>query len=222
MPLFGARVFAVRIPGTPTGGPFGKNKLVYHDEFVATEIGQVGTQFDGLGHIGCITGKDGDMTEMRFYNGFTEAEMANAYGLKKLGIEKVKPFFTRGVLVDVAGSQGAHAEHGRGDHRRRRAGGAPAARHRGVQHPAGRRRVLQHRLGQPLDEGQRQVQRGRARHRAGRGAVVRRPSSSRWSARTRGRPRWCRTRIPIWRSSSTRADHEERDLSTTRTWTSTS
>jgi kynurenine formamidase len=73
---------------------------------VATEIGQVGTQFDGLGHIGCITGKDGDMTEMRYYNGFTEAEMANAYGLQKLGIEKCKPFFTRGVLVDVAGLKG--------------------------------------------------------------------------------------------------------------------
>ena len=106
MPLFGARVFAVRIPGTPTGGPFGKNKLVYHDEFVSTEIGQVGTQFDGLGHIGCVTGKDGDMNEMRFYNGFTEAEMANAYGLQKLGIEKLKPFFTRGILVDVAGLKG--------------------------------------------------------------------------------------------------------------------
>jgi kynurenine formamidase len=106
MPLFGARVFAVRIPGTPTGGPFGKNKLVYHDEFVATEIGQVGTQFDGLGHIGCIVGKDGDMTEMRYYNGFTEHEMASAYGLQKLGIEHCKPFFTRGVLVDVAGLKG--------------------------------------------------------------------------------------------------------------------
>jgi kynurenine formamidase len=106
MPLFGSRVFALRIPGTPTGGPFGKNKLVFHDEFVSTEIGQVGTQFDGLGHIGCIVGKDGDMTEMRYYNGFTEHEMANAYGLQKLGIENCKPFFTRGVLVDVAGLKG--------------------------------------------------------------------------------------------------------------------
>jgi kynurenine formamidase len=106
MPLFGTRAFTLRIPGTPTGGPFGKNQLVYHDEFLATEIGQVGTQFDGLGHIGVITGKPGDMTEMRYYNGFTEAEMADANGLKKLGIEKVKPFFTRGILVDVAGLKG--------------------------------------------------------------------------------------------------------------------
>src|SRR5262249_54926191 len=106
IPAFGSRVWALRIPGTPSGGPFGNNKLVYHDEFVATEIGQIGTQFDGLGHIGCECGKPGDMAEMRYYNGVTEAEMANAYGLKKLGIEKIKPFFTRGILVDVAGLKG--------------------------------------------------------------------------------------------------------------------
>jgi hypothetical protein len=85
MPLFGARVFALRIPGVRTGGPFGDNKLVYHDEFLATEIGQTGTQFDGLGHIGIQMGKDGDKSEMRFYNGFTAAEISDAYGLKKLG-----------------------------------------------------------------------------------------------------------------------------------------
>jgi kynurenine formamidase len=106
IPAFGARVFALRIPGSPTGGPFGKNKLVYHDEFLATEIGQIGTQFDGLGHIGCVVGKDGDKTEMRYYNGFTEAEIGDAYGLQKLGIEKIKPLFTRGILVDVAGLKG--------------------------------------------------------------------------------------------------------------------
>ena len=106
MPLFGARAFAVRIPGSPTGGPFGQNKLVYHDEFIATEIGQVGTQFDGLGHIGIQQGKDGDKNETRFYNGVTLQEMGDAYGLKKLGIEKCKPFFTRAHLIDVAGLKG--------------------------------------------------------------------------------------------------------------------
>lgn len=101
MPKFGERAFTMRIPGTPTGGPFGSNKLIYHDEYLATEIGQTGTQFDGLAHIGIQMGKDGDMTEMRFYNGVTELEMATAYGMKKLGIENVKPFFTRGHLFDV-------------------------------------------------------------------------------------------------------------------------
>jgi len=43
MPLFGPRAFTLRIPGSPTGGPFGDNKLVYHDEFLSTEIGQTGT-----------------------------------------------------------------------------------------------------------------------------------------------------------------------------------
>jgi kynurenine formamidase len=102
MPTFGARQWSLRIPGGPTGGPFGENKLVYNDEFLATEIGQVGTQFDGLGHIGIQMGKDGDKTEMRFYNGFTSQEINGAYGLNKLGAEKVKPFFTRAHLIDVA------------------------------------------------------------------------------------------------------------------------
>jgi TAT (twin-arginine translocation) pathway signal sequence len=106
MPLFGARVFGLRIPGTPTVGPLGSNQIIFHDDFLVGEIGQVGTQFDGLGHIGCAAGVAGDLNQMRFYNGFTEAEMADPYGLKKLGIEKVKPFFTRGVLAAIPVSLG--------------------------------------------------------------------------------------------------------------------
>jgi TAT (twin-arginine translocation) pathway signal sequence len=106
MPLFGARAFTLRIPGGPTGGPFGDNKLVYHDEFLATEIGQTGTQFDGIGHIGIQLGKDGDKSQMHFYNGFTAADISDAYGLKKLGTEKLKPLFTRGHLVDIQAVKG--------------------------------------------------------------------------------------------------------------------
>lgn len=106
MPLFGARAFVLRIPGSPTGGVLGKNKVVWHDEFLATEIGQVGTQFDGLGHIGAAIGEPGDKAAMRFYNGVTEAEMASATGLQKLGVEKVKPLVTRGILLDIAGLKG--------------------------------------------------------------------------------------------------------------------
>lgn len=112
MPLFGARVFALRIPGAPSGGPFGDNRLVYNDEFLATEIGQVGTQFDALGHIGIQLGRDGDQNEMRFYNGVTVAEMNGAYGLKKLGVEKLKPIVTRGHLVDIAALKGAMMDAG--------------------------------------------------------------------------------------------------------------
>jgi hypothetical protein len=80
MPCFGKRSFMLRMPSSPTGGPFGDNRLVYNDEYLATEVGQTGTQFDGLGHIGVQLGKEGDKGDMRFYNGFTMAEMADAYG----------------------------------------------------------------------------------------------------------------------------------------------
>ena len=106
MPLFGARKFSLRIPGTPTGGPFGPNKIMWNDEFLSTEIGQVGTQFDGLGHIGVQVGADGDKNEMRWYNGFTASEMGNPYGLNKLGTEHLNPIVARGILIDVAGYRG--------------------------------------------------------------------------------------------------------------------
>ena len=112
MPLYGTRSFSVIIPGAPTGGPFGSNRLVYHDEFVAGQIGQVGTQFDGLGHVGFQRGRDGDRAEMRFYNGFTEHEIASPDGLRKLGVEHVRPLVTRGHLVDVAALKGRMLEGG--------------------------------------------------------------------------------------------------------------
>jgi kynurenine formamidase len=113
MPLFGQRSYSLTIPGAPTGGPFPGTNLIYHDEFVVGEIGQVGTQFDGLGHVGIqLYDRPGFQGEMRFYNGFTETEMAGGYGLKKLGVENIKPIFTRGVLIDVAGYKGGMLDAG--------------------------------------------------------------------------------------------------------------
>ena len=112
MPVFGARAYALRTPGGPTGGPFGTNKMVYNDEFIATEIGQVGTQFDGLGHIGIQQGEPGDQKNIRYYNGFTAVEVNGPYGLKKLGIEKLKPIFTRGHLIDLVALKGGMMDAG--------------------------------------------------------------------------------------------------------------
>jgi kynurenine formamidase len=95
MPLFGTRHFSLRIP--QTYGPMGTNRTMYHDEIVSAEIGQVGTQFDGLGHIGV-----GDL----FYNGHDRADFSRPDGLTKLGIENVGAIATRGVLIDVAASKG--------------------------------------------------------------------------------------------------------------------
>ena len=106
MPLFGNRTYSLTIPGAPTGGPF-PGGLIYHDEFIVGELGQVGTQFDGLGHVGYIhNGVE------RFYNGFTEDQIMGGYGLQKLGVENIKPIFTRGILIDIAGYKGGMLDAG--------------------------------------------------------------------------------------------------------------
>ena len=96
MPMFGTRHYSLRIPRVYNLP--GKNQGAYHDEIVSGEIGQVGTQFDGLGHFGV-----GDL----FYNGNRGSEFAQAEGLTNLGIERVGPIVTRGVLIDVAAYRGA-------------------------------------------------------------------------------------------------------------------
>ena len=107
MPIAPGRAYALRMPGGPTGGPYGeKSRTIWNDEFIATEIGQIGTQMDALGHLGCMCGARGDKTRMLFYNGNKLSDMWSPYGLKKLGMEKAKPFFTRGVLFDVQGLKG--------------------------------------------------------------------------------------------------------------------
>lgn len=91
MPMFGTRHYSLRIPQAFRMP--GRNEAVYHDEIISGELGQLGTQFDGLGHLGM-----GDL----FYNGNRRSEFAQAEGLTRLGIEHVGPIVTRGVLVDVA------------------------------------------------------------------------------------------------------------------------
>jgi kynurenine formamidase len=95
IPTFGTRHYSLRIPQAfkiP-----GNNQAIYHDEIVSGELGQIGTQFDGLGHLGI-----GDL----FYNGNNRSDFAQAEGLTKLGIENVGPLVTRGLLVDVARYKG--------------------------------------------------------------------------------------------------------------------
>ena len=103
MPVPGKRHYSLTIPGLPTypAKPHEKNQGVANDELMSGEIGQVGTQFDGLGHVGVHhNGKD------LFYNGFDLKNFGSPYGLRKLGIEKVGIFYTRGVLLDVARARG--------------------------------------------------------------------------------------------------------------------
>jgi kynurenine formamidase len=103
-PAFGPRAWRMVIPGTPQGGPFGKNALVYHDEFVTTEIGQIQTQFDGPGHIGVNTSKG-----MLFHNGnfahesYERGAGGRVVGMGPLGVEHVGElgFVCRLVVLDA-------------------------------------------------------------------------------------------------------------------------
>jgi kynurenine formamidase len=111
VPFFGPRGWHMTIPGTPTGGPFGSNALVYHDELITTEIGQVSTQFDGPGHIGVNTSKG-----MFFYNGQMASETyqrgagGRVIGMGGLGVEHIaeKGFVCRGVLLDAPAYKGVN------------------------------------------------------------------------------------------------------------------
>jgi hypothetical protein len=106
MPLIGNRSYNILIPSFPTHGPFGENKVVYNDEFVTGEIGQVGTQFDGPGHVGQQVKMSDGSTPYVFYNGVPAEEMRGAYGLLKNGMENVKPILTRGIYIDLASYKG--------------------------------------------------------------------------------------------------------------------
>ena len=47
-----------------------------------------------------------------FFNGFTQKEMANSYGVNKLGVEHLNPFFTGGVLFDIQSIKGRRMNKG--------------------------------------------------------------------------------------------------------------
>ena len=103
-PAFGSRGWRMMIPGLPTGGPIGPQQLVYNDEYVATELGQIGTQFDGPGHIGVRTSQG-----HFYYNGrFLEDADVSTYGLGPSGVEFVaeKGFVCRGIVLDAVALRG--------------------------------------------------------------------------------------------------------------------
>ncbi len=95
MPIWGGRAFQLTIPHADE--PPSKNALTANLDFVAGELGQVGTQLDGLGHVGV-----GDL----YYNGNDRRQFVRRNGLQRLGIENAGAFVTRGVLIDVAAYKG--------------------------------------------------------------------------------------------------------------------
>jgi len=95
MPFFPGRRFDLLTKRTFVNP--GLNRRGSNEEIVVTELGQVGTQFDGFSHQTI-----GD----RLYNCFNLADISSRTGFTKLGIEHVGSLMTRGVLIDVAGLKG--------------------------------------------------------------------------------------------------------------------
>jgi kynurenine formamidase len=81
-------------------GPFGTNLRYSNEEVFTSEMGQVGTQFDGFAH---------QAIDRLLYNCINMDEVATRTGFTKLGVEKVGTLMTRGVLIDVAGLKGVDA-----------------------------------------------------------------------------------------------------------------
>ncbi len=81
----------------PTGMNPQSNRRGSNEEIVVTELGQVGTQFDGFSHQTI-----GDT----LYNCFRVSETLTRSGFTHLGIENVGMLMTRGVLLDIAGLKG--------------------------------------------------------------------------------------------------------------------
>lgn len=95
IPLVGTRRFDVHTKRTFMNQA--SNRRGSNEELLISEMGQVGTQFDGFAH---------QTIADKVYNCFKVDEIASRNGFTKLGIEKVGALITRGVLIDVAGLKG--------------------------------------------------------------------------------------------------------------------
>ncbi|WP_417813054.1 cyclase family protein [Thalassospira alkalitolerans] len=97
-PAFAPRGVAVTVfsPSQSGNKTIGSNSGTYNDDMFTGWLG-VGTQIDGLGHLG---------DHHTYYNNNHAEDFVLATGLTKLGIENVPPMATRGVLLDIAAIKG--------------------------------------------------------------------------------------------------------------------
>ena len=88
-PVYGERSYDVEVFDL---GRFGSNNVTGHDDKITTHMG-IGTQIDGLGHIGIDGVHYGDLPA---------SEIMQEDGLVQYGAETIPPIATRGVLIDMA------------------------------------------------------------------------------------------------------------------------
>ncbi len=93
VPLFGTRFSKTILTSFATmpGAEFGNNKLSYMEDTYLSQS-HVGTHIDGVGHIG---------VQDCYYNQTPMGKYVTQNNLKRLGLENIKTFATRGVIIDA-------------------------------------------------------------------------------------------------------------------------
>ena len=93
VPLFGSRFTKTILTATglAPGGALGENQLTYMEDTWLSQS-HVGTHLDGMGHIG---------RQDCYYNQNAMGKFINQNYMTKLGLEHLKSFATRGVIVDM-------------------------------------------------------------------------------------------------------------------------
>ena len=93
VPLFGTRFTKTILTSASLvpGGEYGKNRLTYMEDTYLSQS-HVGTHIDGMGHIGIMD---------CYYNQTPMGKFVTQNYLKKLGLENLKTFATRGVIIDM-------------------------------------------------------------------------------------------------------------------------
>jgi kynurenine formamidase len=93
VPLFGSRFTKTVLTAVSLapGAAFGENNLTYMEDTWLSQS-HVGTHLDGVGHIGT-----GDC----YYNQTPMGKFINQNNMTKLGLDHLKSFATRGVIIDA-------------------------------------------------------------------------------------------------------------------------
>lgn len=78
-------------PGEQAGLTSGPNNFTFNDELAVAWTG-VGTQLNGIGHIGI---------NHVYYNGNRAQDFVTVEGVTRLGVEKVPPLVGRGIVLDM-------------------------------------------------------------------------------------------------------------------------
>src|SRR5207237_9880280 len=93
VPLFGTRFTKTILTAVSLapGASFGENQLTYMEDTWLSQS-HVGTHLDGMGHIG---------RQDCYYNQTPMGKFINQNTITKLGLENLKSFATRGVIIDA-------------------------------------------------------------------------------------------------------------------------